>query len=172
MIRKRVAEHEPVIGMRMRVLFDLAKKGTDLPLPEVHTLLDQPAYEPRMAAFCILDFKARRRLEVAERAALAEVYLARHDRITTWDMVDRSAPRVLGLAHVVGAVGAGVLEELAASAEPLRQRSAIYACLSLLHDGDATDRRLADRIVTSLAEESHPYVKKAVATFTRYAEGR
>jgi hypothetical protein len=30
MIRKRVAEHEPVIGMRMRVLFDLAKQGTEL----------------------------------------------------------------------------------------------------------------------------------------------
>ena len=64
-------------------------------------LIDEAAYEPRMAAFCILDFKARRRIDDDERRALYDVYLRRHDRITTWDMVDRSAPRVVG-GHLSG----------------------------------------------------------------------
>ena len=42
-------------------------------LREVDRLLDHPAYEPRMAAMCILDFKARRQLDAAgaPRARLA-----------------------------------------------------------------------------------------------------
>ena len=49
-----------------------------------------------MAAMCILDFKARRRLDDDQRHALCELYLNRHDRIATWDMGDRAAPRVVG----------------------------------------------------------------------------
>ena len=66
-VRKRLAPDEPALGMRMRALFDVAKAHTNLPLDEVHRLLDHPAYEPRMAAFCILDFKARRRLDPEQR---------------------------------------------------------------------------------------------------------
>ena len=100
-VRKRLAPDEPAIGMRMRDLFDTAKAATGLPLGEVERLIDEAAYEPRMAAFCILDFKARRRITDDERRELYDVYLRRHDRITTWDMVDRSAPRVVG-GHLSG----------------------------------------------------------------------
>lgn len=95
-VRKQLADDEEAFGLRMRDLFDLAKQATDLPLSEVHQLLDHPAYEPRMAAMCILDLRARSRLAHPERQTLAEVSLDRHDRITTWDMVDRAAPRVVG----------------------------------------------------------------------------
>ena len=95
-VRKRLADDEEAFGLRMRDLFALAKQATGLPVTEVHRLLDHPAYEPRMAAMCILDFKVRRRLDDDQRRELFETYLDRHDRITTWDMVDRSAPRVVG----------------------------------------------------------------------------
>ena len=100
-VRKRLGPDEAAIGIRMRDLFATAKAHTDLDLTEVDRLLDHPAYEPRMAAMCILDFKARRRLDETGRSALADTYLRRHDRITTWDMVDRAAPRVLG-GHLAG----------------------------------------------------------------------
>ena len=90
-VRKRLAPNEDAIGMRMRDLFDVAKANTDLPLAEVVRLLEHPAYEPRMAAICILDFKARRRVDDSARQQLYDLYLDRHDRITTWDMVDRAA---------------------------------------------------------------------------------
>src|SRR5690606_29376586 len=92
-VRKRLAPGEEAFGMRMRHLFDVAKRYSGLPLEEVNRLLDHPAYEPRMAAFCISDFKARRRIGDEERQLLYAMYLDRHDRITTWDMVDRAAPR-------------------------------------------------------------------------------
>ena len=88
-VRKRLGPGEAAIGIRMGDLFATAKAHTDLDLVGVDRLLDHPAYEPRMAAMCILDFKARRRLDEAGRSELADIYLRRHDRITTWDMVDR-----------------------------------------------------------------------------------
>jgi hypothetical protein len=49
-------------GMRMRILFDTAKAATWLAPDELATLFAQPSFEARMAAFCILDFQARKRL--------------------------------------------------------------------------------------------------------------
>src|SRR5215204_4197490 len=82
-VRTRLAPDEPAIGMAMRDLFAVARAHQALSLDEVEHLLDRPEYEPRMAAFCILDFKARRRLTADERTDLYELYLRRHDRITT-----------------------------------------------------------------------------------------
>lgn len=95
LMRKRLAPDEAVFGMRMRDLSDVAKRHAGLSLSEVAALLDHPAHEPRMAAFCILDFQARK-LTDGGHAALADCYLQHHDRITTWDVVDRAAPRVVG----------------------------------------------------------------------------
>ena len=124
--------------MRMGSLFDVAKANTDLPIAEVERLLDHPAYEPRMAAFCILDFKSRRKLEAEQRAELYDVYLRRHDRITTWDMVDRSAPRVVG-GYLTGR-DKRPLHELASADEPLRRRTAITAPLFYTRSGTPTWR--------------------------------
>jgi hypothetical protein len=82
-VRKRLAPDEPAFGVRMGELFAVAKAHAAMPLSEIDRLLDHPAYEPRMAALCILDFKARRRIDEALSRQLYELFLARHDRITT-----------------------------------------------------------------------------------------
>ena len=81
---ERLQPGEEAFGLRMGDLFDLAKAHIDVTLDVVDGLLDHPAYEVRLAAFCILDFKARTRLSDDERRDLYELYLRRHDRITTW----------------------------------------------------------------------------------------
>lgn len=170
LIRKRLAPGEEAIGIRMRDLFATAKAATDLPLPEIHVLLDHPAYEPRMAAFCILDFRARKRLDADDRAALAACYMERHDRITTWDMVDRAAPRVIG-RHLVGGPY-DVLHELAGSDDPLRRRTAITAPLHFV--GAGTDRDVDEGLAVAarLADDPDPLVHLAVGTFLKHAGGR
>lgn len=120
-VRKRLAVDEEPLGLRMGDLFAVARTHRDLPLADVEALLDHPAYEPRLAAICILDFRARRRLDEGQRRELYEIYLRRHDRITTWDMVDRSAPRVVG-GYLAGR-SLEPLFELAAAAAPIRRPS-------------------------------------------------
>lgn len=156
--------------MRMRHLFDTAKTFTGLPLDEVHRLLDHPAYEPRMAAMCILDFKARRRLDDEGRRELYEIYLDRHDRITTWDMVDRSAPRVVG-GHLAGRDPAPLVR-LAGAADPLRRRTATTASLYFVHEGTDADLAEGFAIAALLATDPEPVVHNAVGIFLKHAGTR
>ncbi|MDV6014021.1 DNA alkylation repair protein [Haloechinothrix sp. LS1_15] len=169
-VRKRLAADEPAIGMRMRDLFDVAKTHTDLPLTEVERLLDHPAYEPRMAAMCVLDFQARRRLADDQREQLYVLYCGRHDRITTWDMVDRAAPRVVG-GYLAGRSPAP-LYELAEAAEPLRRRTATTATLYFVKSGTDDDLAAGFAIAGMLAGDSEPAVHNAVGIFLKHAGTR
>src|SRR5690349_10755385 len=74
-VRARLAPDEVAIGMRMGDLFAAAKAHQGMALDQVDRLLDEPAYEARMAAMCILDFQARGRLDDAGRQARYDLYL-------------------------------------------------------------------------------------------------
>lgn len=168
-IRPRVAPDEPVIGVRMRTLFDTSKSATHLPPSELEQLFTHPAYEPRLAAFCILDFRARGRRTVEERVGLATVYLDHHDAITTWDMVDRAAPRVLGWPILIGASEFRILTDLAHAPDPLRRRSAITAPLWFIKKGTAADVARGLAIADLLSADQHPRVASAVKTYRKHA---
>jgi 3-methyladenine DNA glycosylase AlkD len=168
-VRGRLPVGEEAFGLRMRDLFAVARAHRDMPLNEVEMLLDHPAYEPRLAAFCVLDFKARRKTTEAERAALYEIYLRRHDRITSWDMVDRAAP------HVVGGYLAGrSLEPLLelAGGSPLQRRTAITAPLYFIGRGSDQDMAGAFAVAGRLASDPEPVVHNAVGIFLKHAAGR
>lgn len=169
-IRKRVRQDEPVFGVRMGALFEIAKTAADVAPGELDTLFDHAAYEPRMTAFCILDFRARRRLSDEERVVHGTTYLDRHDAITAWDMTDRAAPRVLGWPLMIGALGDArlLLEDLARSADPLRRRSAITAPLWFIKQGSAADIELGTRIAAMLDEDPDPLVRSAVRTYRKH----
>jgi len=164
-VRKRLAPDEEAFGVRMGTLFAVAKRHTGLPLAEVVRLMGHPAYEPRMAAMCILDFKARRkRPGHHERGTLARTYLGHHDRITTWDMVDRAAPRVVGL-WLVGR-DKHLLHDLAVSPQPLRRRTAMTAPLGFL---GTDDLEAGFDIAAQLASDPDPLVHKPVGIFLKHA---
>jgi len=169
-VRKRLAPDEPAIGVRMGQLFEVAKANTDLPLSEVEQLLEHPAFEPRMAAMCILDFQARRSLDDDARRERYDLYLRRHDRITTWDMVDRTAPRVIG-RYLVGR-SLAPLHDLAASPDPLRRRTAITAPLWFARFGPDDDNKGSFAIAALLAADPEPTVHNAVGIFLKHAGER
>jgi 3-methyladenine DNA glycosylase AlkD len=169
-VRKRLAPDEAAFGLRMRDLFDVAKAYTDVSLDEVDRLLDHPAYEPRMAAMCILDFRARRRLDEDQRRDLHELYLGRHEAITTWDMVDRSAPRVVG-GYLAGR-SATPLHDLAMAPQALRRRTAITAPLYFIWAGSEEDLAEGFVIAARLAADPDPAVYKPVGTFLKHAGTR
>lgn len=168
-IRGRVADDEPVIGVRMGTLFGIAKAAADLPETELDALFEHQAYETRMSAFCLLDFRARRKLTNDERASLARLYLNRHDAISTWDMVDRAAPRVLGWPILIQAIDRVVLDELAGAEDPLRRRSAITAPLWFIKKGALADIEHGLAIASSLEADEHPRVRSAVQIYRKHA---
>jgi hypothetical protein len=85
------------IGVRMGEAFALAKHHVGMPLGEIEALLETPIHEARVVAVSVMDFEARAKKTTPERKTeLFELYLRRHDRINTWDLVDRSAISVVG----------------------------------------------------------------------------
>src|SRR5262249_34784488 len=90
-------EGDKFIGVRMGQVFSLAKEVTEMTPAEIEKLLESPIHEVRAGAVSIMDFQARRpTTPVTRRKELFELYLRRHDRINNWDLVDRSAPYVVG----------------------------------------------------------------------------
>jgi 3-methyladenine DNA glycosylase AlkD len=168
-LRKRLPAGDEAFGLRMGDLFDVAKRHRQLPLAEVETLLDHPAYEPRLTAFCILDFKARGRLDADRRRELYEVYLRRHDRITSWDMVDRAAPHVVG-GHLAGR-SMQPLHDLAGGSS-LQRRTAITAPLYFIGHGSDADLAGGFALADRLALDPDPVVHNAVGIFVKHAGGR
>jgi hypothetical protein len=154
-------------GMRMRTLFDTAKAATGIAPDELETLFADPSYGARMAAFCILDFKARRRLG---DLMLRDVYLRHHDRIDDWGMVDRAAPRVIGATLTGGPYE--LLDELAASPDPLRRRTAMTAPLWFVKYGDDADVEAGVTTARVLHADPDPLVHKPVGIYLAHAGDR
>ena len=156
------------LGLGIGKVFPIAKGFVGLPLDQVERLLESPYYEARVAAAAILDFKARApRITTAERKALYDLYLRRHDRIDNWDLVDRAA------AHVVGGYLADrprrVLHTLARSKNPWKRRTAIVATWFFIRRGDIDDTfAIAERLV----RDPHVLVQKAVGGWVREAGKR
>lgn len=162
----RVGDPDAVIGVRMRDVFDLARRHTDVELADVAELLDQPAYEARMVAVSILDAWARdHQATVEDRQAWAQLYLDEHGRLDQWDLVDRAAPRVIGgWLLVAEPVERAVLSELAGSADRNRRRTAITATYWLVRHEELDDAlRIADRLV----DDPEPLVRTAVGVALR-----
>jgi 3-methyladenine DNA glycosylase AlkD len=170
-IRKRVAPGDDVIGVRMKDLFDTAKVAQHMPPDQLEALFASDLYEARMGALCILDFRARaRRATDADRRGWYELYLRHLDRITTWDMVDRAAPSVVG-GYLLGR-STEPLVELARAAQPLRRRTAITAPLWFVRYGTDDDLRALFPIAGLLARDPDPVVHKAVGIALKHAGGR
>lgn len=90
-------EGDEFMGVRMGQVFALAKAFIDMPPGEIEKLLESPIHEVRVGAVSVMDWQARRKKTFeARRKELFDLYIRRHDRINNWDLVDRSAPYVIG----------------------------------------------------------------------------
>ena len=135
-IRGRLTDgRTQVIGVRMRTVFDIAKRNAEMPLAEVERLLASGVYELKMVGVSVLDFRAR--AKNADREALYGVWMRNLDLIDTWDYIDRAAPRVIG-TYLVDRPR-DVLFELASSADRWHRRTAITAAFAIIRARDLAD---------------------------------
>jgi hypothetical protein len=112
------------IGVRMGQVFALAKECMNMMPEEIETLLASPIHEVRVGAVSIMDWQARSKKTSDERRrALFDLYIKRHDRINTWDLVDRSAIFVVG--DFLRDQPRDILYTLARSVRPMERRTAM-----------------------------------------------
>ena len=156
------------IGVRMGDVFALAKEFTDMPLDEVEVLLDSLVHEVRVGAVSIMDFQARnKRTPPKRRKELFDLYIRRHDRINTWDLVDRSAPYVVG--GYLFDKPRDILYKLARSKDMCERRTAIVATYYFIRQDDTAE---TFKIAEMLINDDQDLIHKAVGGWVREAGKR
>lgn len=153
------------IGVRMGQVFALAKEFMQMELDEVEKLLEHAIHEVRVGGVSILDFRARqKKLPEDERKALFDLYIKRHDRINNWDLVDRSAPYVVG--GYLYDKPRDILYKLARSKNMWERRTAIVSTYFFIRQGDVAD---TFRIAEMLLNDKQDLIHKATGSWLREA---
>ena len=157
-----------ILGVRMAEIFGLAKKHAGMELPEIEKLLDNDYYEARMGAVSIMDYQARdKKISTDRKKELYELYINRHDRINNWDMVDRSAPYVVG--GYLFDKPRTILYKLAKSKNTWERRTAIVSTYFFIRQNETDDTfKLAELLVN----DKHELINKAVGSWVREAGKR
>ena len=152
----------------MGQIFALAKDFVSASLEDVEALLDSPSHPSRVAAVSIMDFQARRKATPdGRRRGLYELYLRRHDRIDSWDLVDRAAPHVVG--GYLWDKSREPLYVLAASPHWYERRTSIVSTWFFIRRDDLDDTFGIGQI---LVNDPHDLVQKAVGGWIREAGKR
>jgi 3-methyladenine DNA glycosylase AlkD len=89
------AEGDTFIGVTVPTLRTVAREFRALPLDEVRSLLHAPVHEERNVALLILVLRVAKG-DAAHRKQVFEFYLGNTHFINNWDLVDCSAPQVVG----------------------------------------------------------------------------
>ncbi len=139
--------------MRVPVLRRLARGARTLPLQRAVALLRSRWHEERLLALLLLVERYRRGAP-DERARVCRAYLANLRHVDNWDLVDASAPGILGLE--LRGRSAVPLYALARSPRLWDRRVALLATLPRIRAGDhAATLRLARMLLRDPEELIH-----------------
>lgn len=152
----QLLEGDRFLGITVPKQRKIALRYRDLPLLEVARLLGSPIHEYRFAAVEILVAQYEDGGE-ARRQEIVDFYLGQTARINNWDLVDTSAPYILG-EHLKKR-SRKLLDTLAVSPVLWDRRIAIVSTLTLIKGGELKD---TFRIARKLLGDEHDLIHKAV----------
>lgn len=156
-------EGDVFIGVTVPETRKIAKTYADsTDFPTIKQLLDSPVHEERLVALLMLVIKYR-----TQGAPTAKFYLQNLDRVNNWDLVDLSAPSILG-PYLAGAERS-LLYKLAKSKNVWKRRVAILTTLHFIRNDDLDD---TFRIAEMLIQDDHDLIQKAVGWMLREAGKR
>lgn len=158
-------EGDSFIGVRMGFVFALAKEFMEMQPDEIEKLLESRIHEVRTGAVSIMAFQARsKKTTESRRKELFDLYINRHDRINNWDLVDRSAP------HVVGGYlfdkPRKILYKLAESKNMWERRTSIVSTFYFIRKGDVDD---TFKLAEILLHDKEDLIHKAAGGWLREA---
>jgi 3-methyladenine DNA glycosylase AlkD len=154
-------EGDQFLGLDVPQVRSLAREYASLPLPHVRALLQSRWHEARLLALLILvcSFESG---NPAQQKRVAELYLSNLARVNNWDLVDSSAPFILGPYLARGK--RGLLDTLARSPVLWERRIAMLATFHYIRQGEFSD---AKRIARRLLRDGHDLIHKAAGWMLR-----
>ena len=149
------------LGVRVPVTRQIARGGDALTLAEVGRLLQSKFHEERLLALLVLVRRFERGDE-ALRERIFHFYLGHTARINNWDLVDLSAPNIVGTW--LWDRPRELLDELAGSDCLWERRIAVLATLTFIRRGEFVDTL---RICRRLLRDRHDLMHKACGWMLR-----
>ncbi len=151
--RGEYGEGDEFLGLKVPQTREVVKAAKDTPLGEIPTLLMSRWHEVRLCGLLLLvaqfERLATKRLEndhdaITRRDDIVSLYLKYADQANNWDLVDLSAPKILGHwlllpTRLAGGTEKGkrqVLDALASSTCLWRQRMSMVCTWKTTQQGD------------------------------------
>ena len=148
-------EGDEFLGLKVPQTREVVRAAKDLPLSEVPVLLMSHWHEVRLCGLLIMvdmfEKQATKRLThdakaICKRDEILTIYLKYAEQANNWDLVDLSAPKILGhwlllptnLGNGTENYKRQVLDELAQSSNLWRQRMSIVCTWKTSQMGDAS----------------------------------
>ncbi|MFH1591641.1 MAG: DNA alkylation repair protein [archaeon] len=139
----------------------VAKKHRGLSLEGVEELLASPVHEHRLTAIFILTDIYRRADKFGKRKAV-DLYIANTSRVNNWDLVDLSAPQILG--DYLLDKDRSILRKSACSDLLWERRISIITTFAFIRNNEFSDTlEIADLLVS----DTHDLMHKAVGWMLR-----
>ncbi len=154
-------EGDRFLGIKVPVQRAIAKKYRDIPHRDVKKLLDSPLHEERLVSLLVLIEKYGGADESGRREII-DLYLANTHNINNWDLVDLSAPQLLGRHLYGGSVKR--LRALARSASLWERRISIISTFYFIKQG-SHDTTL--EMAELLLGDEHDLIHKAAGWMLR-----
>ena len=154
-------EGDVFLGIVVPLQRKVAAKYKALSLPEVRQLLCSKIHEHRLTALFILIHRFKKADERGKED-IVKLYLANTKNINNWDLVDLSAPNILG--EYLLNKDRKLLYKLASSSLLWDKRIAMLATLSFIRKNDFKD---ALNIAELLLKDTHDLIHKAVGWMLR-----
>jgi 3-methyladenine DNA glycosylase AlkD len=154
-------EGDIFLGLKVPIQRKLANQYRDLPIHDVVKLLQSKIHEHRLTALLILILKYKT-ADDKTRKTIFTAYLKHRKWVNNWDLVDLSAPNIVG--NYLLDKNRRVLYQLAKSKSLWDKRIAILATFEFIKNGQTED---AFRIAEILLNDKHDLIHKAVGWMLR-----
>jgi 3-methyladenine DNA glycosylase AlkD len=154
-------EGDRFLGVMVPQTRRVAREFQDLSLVEIEALLRSPWHEERLCAL-LLSVRRFERGDIADRRKIFDLYLGNTAHINSWDLVDVSAPRIVG-AFLQDRSRAR-LYRLARSKRLWERRIAILATARFIDRSDFGDTLALSEL---LLDDDHDLMHKAVGWMLR-----
>ena len=154
-------EGDIFLGIRVPIQRQIVKKYWEMDLKDLESLLKTKIHEYRLGALLILVKKFETGDERLKKK-IFNLYLKNTKYINNWDLVDLSAPNIVG--NYLLDKDRGILYKLAKSKSLWERRISVLACFSFIRNQEAKDILKISQI---LLKDKHDLIHKAVGWMLR-----
>ena len=146
-------EGDIFVGVTVPVNREIAKKYSEADFSTIKSMLDSPIHEHRLSGLLALVQKYKKQKN--NRTDIVKFYLSQTKNINNWDLVDLSAPYILG-EYLNANYDQSIIDQLSNSQSMWERRIAIVSTLTIIRKNDIDlALKLSEKYLTAINPQSN-----------------